>query len=165
MQADRLEGYGTAKTLKTVDGVSLKIQCYSGEWFDVPAESDSPGEATGNDEIGIWIWFESVADGWYDAEDSGGLLSDIYAPDDYVYAEGEALYGPANPHVTAEYVVEDGFDKEYASYEIDGIASITPNGGYLTVDGETTTFILNSSVRNNDCEFYGMVQWAKPPGA
>jgi hypothetical protein len=165
MQADGLEGYGTAKTLLTVDGVSLKIQCYSGGWLGVPEDSAPAGEATGNASIGMSVWFESIADDWYSAwEDSSEPLESIYAPDDYVYGETEAVYGPANPWEYANYVDMDGQLTEYLSYEIDGISATTPNGGYIAVDGETTQFILNSSVRDNDCEFYGMVQWAEPPG-
>ena len=112
----------------------------------VPAESDSPGEATGNDEIGFWIWFESVADGWYSSwKNSSGPLSDVYAPDDYVCEEGEALYGPAKPYDYPALDDTSEYTDEKVSYEIDGISATTPNGGYMAIDGETTQYILISA--------------------
>ena len=112
----------------------------------MPAESDSPGEATGNDEIGFWIWFESVADGWYSSwKNSSGPLSDVYAPDDYVCEEGEALYGPAKPYDYPALVDTSEYTDEKVSYEIDGISATTPNGGYMAIDGETTQYILISA--------------------
>lgn len=161
MQADGLEGYGTAKTLLTVDGVSLKIQCYSGSWLGVPEDSAPAGEATGNDGIGLWVWFESVADGWYSAWADEVPLESIYAPDDYEYEVGETEYGPASPWEYSDIFDTDDNDSETTSYDYGEFSAITPNGGYISIVG--ATYILNSSVRDNDCEVYGMFHWAEPP--
>jgi hypothetical protein len=162
MQADGLEGYGTAKTLLTVDGVSLKIQCYSGDWLGVPEDSAPAGEATGNDLIGFWLWFESVDDGWYSGwEDTEGPVETIYAPDDYVYGVDETEYGPAYPWDYSYMFDVSHLDYEDLDYDYGEFSAITPNGGYIAVVG--ATYILNSSVRDNDCEVYGVVNWAEPP--
>ncbi|MBT5580287.1 MAG: S-layer homology domain-containing protein [Acidimicrobiaceae bacterium] len=139
---------GTSIELLELDGVSLNVQCYEGVWVD-PTTGETDEDYPNAVGMGIYVYFTSADDGWYmvnensDGPLNAGDLADLV--DNYVGDEEEA--GP-----------------EYAYFEYDAGAAITPNGGYIGVDGETNTYILYSSVRDNDCEFYGMLQWAEPPG-
>lgn len=140
--ADGLDGVGTTITLGELDGVSIKMQCYSGTWLD----PDGVPEGTAVD-VGLYIYVESTTDGWYGGWEEAVLAAGSADRYDYVdnsYA-GEA----------------EGY--EYTSYEIDGTSVVTPNGGYMAIDGETTRYIMSSSVRGNDCEFWGMLQWVPVP--
>lgn len=140
---------GTSIELLELDGVSLNVQCYEGVWVDpTTGETDENyPDAVG---MGIYVYFTSADDGWYMASETSagplnaGDLADVV--DDYVGDEEEA-------------------GDEYASYEHYAGSAITPNGGYIGVNSDTNTYILHSSVRDNDCEFYGTLQWADPPAA
>jgi hypothetical protein len=139
---------GTSIELLELDGVSLNVQCYEGVWVD-PTTGETDEDYPDAVDMGIYVYFTSADDGWYMATETSagplnaGDLADVV--DDYVDDEEEA-------------------GDEYASYDYYGGQAITPNGGYIAVNSSTNTYILHSSVRDNDCEFYGTLQWADPLG-
>ena len=146
-----LDAGETAEVIK-VDGVSLSFQCYGGVWVD-PTTGETDEDYDSPVDVGLHGWWSSTDDGWYgigmsygpgDSDGSSGADDDLW-----------------QIHVSTGDDEEPG--DQVHGQRIDQSAIVTPNGGYIGVDGETTGYILKSDVRDNDCEYWGMVQWAEPP--
>jgi len=140
---------GTVEILAELDGVRLNMQCYTGVWVD-PATGETDPDYPSAVDVGLYVWFSSTADGWYG--------NDAYSEDDSYVLSADDVFDLFDESTGDG----DGDGEEYASYEYDSGAVATPNGGYMAVDGETHLGIMKPSVRDNDCEFYAMLQWAPP---